>query len=327
MKRLPVLFAAAALGLGCPAVAEEPVVFGEIEIVVPPADKPDPNPRMHRLSPLRESLQQRATTEAAELGFDTVPLAEQTGLYGERYLVGAMGPDGGVFYVVPFLAPYAGMRGERPWDLVRHVGGEERVTACRFVLTASKLPEPSRLARGNELTALFPGPDCQPQEFDREIQAEYRASLAADGYAVFSRSEEFGEARAMLVELPNRYDSAFDIERALDLAAGERSVIRSMALFPFRPQQGFADLSDGARLYFHKRFSMGKANPRICVVEGVSWEQARSIAKRRDEGPLGRFCEDAFEAQEETSRERYRKKMEGMPPPVIRVSPVRKTDR
>ena len=327
MNRLALFLAVSTLGPGCQAAAEEPVVFGEVEIVVPPAAKPDPNPRMNRLSPLRESLQKRATAEAAELGFDTVPLAEQTGLQGERYLVGAMGPDGGVFYVVPFLAPYAGPRGERPWDMVRHVGGEDRVTACRFVLTASELPEPSRLARGNELTALFPGPDCQTQEIDREIQAEYRASLAADGYAVFSRSEQVGEARAMLVELPNRYDSDFDVERALDLAAGERSIIRSMALFPFRPQQGFAELSDGARLYFHKHFSMNRADPRICVVEGVSWEQARSIAMRQDEGPLGRFCEDTFTAQEEASRERFRKKMEGKPPPVIRVSPVKKSNR
>lgn len=327
MKRRALILAVSTLGMGCQAAAEGPVVFGEVEIVVPPADTPDPNPRMNRLSPLRENLQQRAAAEAAELGFETVPVAEQTGLQGERYLVGAMGPDGGVFYVVPFLAPYAGPRGERPWDMVRHVGGEDRVTACRFVLTASKLPEPSRLARGNELTALFPGPDCKPQEFDREIQAEYRASLAADGYAVFSRSEQVGKAQAMLVELPYRYDSDFDVERALDLAAGERSIIRSMALFPFRPQQGYAELSDGSRLYFHKRFSMGRANPRICVVEGVTWEQARSIAKRQDEGPLGQFCDDAFEAQAKASKERFRKKMEGEPPPVIRVSPVKTSNR
>ena len=164
--------------LSVPALARGPITFGKVEVDVPHARQAERDPRSNRLAPLRESLQQRAAAEAAVLGFDTIPVAEQTGRRGELYLLGAMGPDGGVFYLVPFLGSFAGPDDDDPWTAVRTVNGADKVTACRFMLTAADLPEPGRFARGNELTALFPGADCERQEIDRKVQAEWRASLA-----------------------------------------------------------------------------------------------------------------------------------------------------
>jgi hypothetical protein len=123
--------------------------------------------------------------------------------------------------------------------------------------------------------------------------------------------------RAWLIELSDDRSLEFDVEKALDVAAGDRKIVSSMALFPFDEMMGVADLDSGDRLFFYDNIFERSSDPRVCVVEGIAWKEFATWRKGRGKGPLRDWCDEALRAQSGAASDRMRKKWEGKPGPTV----------
>ncbi|MHA6318287.1 hypothetical protein ACXYN8_11580 [Altererythrobacter sp. CAU 1778] len=311
---------------GCEAHANDGVTYKSVDVVVPPAEVADPNPKMNRLGPISDHLEENARLAAQEMGIEATSYSTQIGPRGDYLLSAAMGPGGGVFYIAPFLGPYPGPDGHDPWDSVTIKGGAEIVAVCRIVVIRNA-DTPLRAAKFEDFVANWPDHKCHEQEIDTEQQALFDERLAKNGYSVFRETTIPDEGRAWLIELPEGDNSEFDVEKALDLAAGNRRVVSSMVLFPFQRQMGVADLDDGTRLFFYDRTIERTYNPRVCVVQGIEWKRFAIWRYSRGESSLNQWCDEALRAQTEMTRERMRQSWKGKPSPVIQTRPTHSSKR
>ena len=311
---------------GCAARADDGVTYESVDVGVPPAEIADPNPKMNRIGPLSDHLEDNARLAAEEIGIEAVSYSAQIGPRGDYLLSAAMGPGGGVFYIAPFLGPYPGPDGHDPWASVTMKGGAEVVAVCRIVVIRNP-DTPLRAAKFEDFVVDWPDHECKEQQIDMEQRALFDERLAKTGYSVFRETTIPHEGRAWLVELPEGDNSEFDVEKALDLAAGDRRVVSSMALFLFQREMGVAHLDDGTRLFFYDKAIERTYNPRVCVVQGIEWREFATWTNLRGNGPLEQWCEEALRAQTEMTRERMRKSWEGKPGPLIRTTPLSSANR
>lgn len=306
---------------GCAVRAEEGVTWQSVEEVVPPAEITDSNPRAGRLGPLRDQLEEKARLAAEDLGIEGVPYSAQIGPRGEYLLSAAMGPGGGVFFIAPFLGPYPGPSGHDPWVSVTVNDGVEVVAVCRIVVIRDP-STPYRAAKFEDFMNNWPDYECNEQEIDMEQRAQFDERLVKSGYSIFRETTMPDGGKAWLVELPDGDNSEFDVEKALDLVAGDRRIVSSMALFPFDRTMGVADLGDGTRLFFYDRPFERSPDPRVCIVQGIAWNEFASWRHSRGDSSLQQWCDDAMRAQTDLARERMRNSWEGEPGPVIRTTPL-----
>ena len=306
---------------GCAARTKDGVTYENVDVVVPPAEIADPNPKMNRLGPLGDQLEENARLAAEEMGIEAVSYSAQIAPRGRYLLSAAMGPGGGVFYIAPFLGPYPGPDGHDPWASVTLKSGAEVVAVCRIVVLRN--PDiPFRAAKFEDFVADWPDHDCKKQQIDMEQRTLSNERLAKTGYSVFRETTIPDAGRAWLVELPEGDNSEFDIEKALDQVAGHRQIVSSMALFPFEKTMGMADLDDGTRLFFYDKTFERSVDPRVCVVQGITWTEFATWRSSSGQGALGQWCDEALRAQTEISRDRMIKSWEGMPAPEIRTVPI-----
>lgn len=305
----------------CTARADDSVTYEKVDVVVPSAKIADPNPKMNRLGPLSDHLEENARLAAEEMGIEAVSYSAQIGQRGDYLLSAAMGPGGGVFYIAPFLGPYPGPDGHDPWASVTIKGGAEVVPVCRIVVIRS-LDTPLRAAKFEDFVVDWPDHECNEQQLDMKQRATFNERLAKTGYSVFRETMIPHEGRAWLVELPEGDNSEFDLEKALDLAAGDRRVVSSMPLFLFHRKMGVANLDDGTRLFFYDKTTERTYNPRVCIVQGIEWKEFATWTNLHGNGSLEQWCKEALRAQAEMTRERMRKSWESEPGPVIQSTPT-----
>lgn len=311
---------------GCAAQADDGVTYESVDVVVPPAEVADPNPRMGRLKPLRDQLEENARIAAADLGIEAVSYSAQIGSRGEYLLSAAMGPSGGVFFIAPFLGPYPGSDGHDPWASVNATDGRDVVAVCRIIVIRNP-DTPLRAAKFEDFVVDWPDHDCNEQQIDIEQRAIFDERLARTGYSVFRESTMLDAGRAWLIELPDGDNSEFDVEKALDLVGGTRRIVSSMALFPFDQRMGVADLNDGTRLFFYDKTIERTYNPRVCVVQGIEWNEFATWRNTRGDGSLKQWCDGVLRAHTEMTRERMRKKWEAEPGPIIQTRPIQSSNR
>ena len=311
---------------GCAARADDGVTYESVDVVVPPAEIADPNPKMNRIRPLSDHLEENARLAAEEMGIEAVSYSAQIGPRGDYLLSAAMGPGGGVFYIAPFLGPYPGPDGHDPWANVTMKGGAEVVAVCRIVVTRNS-DTPLRAAKFEDFVADWPDHECNEQQIDVEQRSLFDEQLATSGYSIFSETTTPDGGRAWIVELADGDNSQFDVEKALDLIGGNRRIVSSMALFPFDQKMGMADLDDGTRLFFYDETIERTYDPRVCIVQGITWDEFGTWRNTRGDGSFQQWCDEALRAHTIMTRERLRKKWENEPGPIIQTRPIQSPNR
>ncbi|MBH5323320.1 hypothetical protein [Aurantiacibacter sediminis] len=306
--------AASLIACSAPVATAQESAFEEITL--PAAPDPD-EPRQGRVPQIYELLYERAAEDARAMGDEEpIPYAMQVGYQAESYLVGAISPGGGVFYVAPFLGPYPSGNID-PWERAIVEDGQVRFDACRFEIIPDSLPGNRRFAKVGEITSLWPDPlTCELQEEAGEpADLPENAQPYDDGYEMRAETGEPDGARAAIVVHPGNVHSRFNADAALDLYLDGREVAWSMALPIARWTSAVAELTDGTRIYL--------ANPsqelaRICIFEGVDWATFRSFAGGADH-PLRSWCDAGLSEH----RAEYMQRLMEDPPPRIVAEPLR----
>ncbi|APE27036.1 hypothetical protein BMF35_a0207 [Aurantiacibacter gangjinensis] len=276
--------------------------------------------KQQRFSTLRDELRTRALQEAADLGEAPVGFGEQIGHRGDRLLIGAVGPQGGVFYAIPFFGEFPGPDGDDPWTMLRQDGVRDVFDACRFTIRADDLPAPHRFADRWRFTNLWADPNtCVPQMAGDTTPIDPHRP----GYRIFRHNAEVEPGiHLAVVELPDGYSSDFNPDTALDTYAGARTITRSMALPLFGWHSGFADLADGARLFIYAEAHEWESAA-ACVIEGLDWQRFREFDRPRTaRDPLREWCRGVLSQHRQAMRQRRAERFRSMPPPVIQTTPV-----
>ena len=304
-------FAILALSAGCEASPSEAVSYDEIEFRLPqieqvPANRPVSESYNARLRLLLNDLEKKAVGEIRAQGLEPVVERGQAGDRGQKILLYVASPERAVGYILPFFG------------LVQ----SDIISGCRFEFDTDDLKFLPRAGSYYTLASLWPGENCEPPNPDMTAISEFREQLAHDGYRAFTDTEIDHGQRAAVIEQPESRDGDFDIEAALDLYAGANDpIIQSVALPMFGWRSGRADTVSGRRLYYLDSEPQLQPGRRICIVEGVSWDEIREWNRREKSHPLKSFCDTELRRQSDAHSARLRESYRDSPPP--RIDPMR----
>lgn len=297
----------------CQVAASEPVTYEQVE-----KDLSRSNSRQSVNAAYSSVLDElgREATEAVNandvkaIGYEgSLSLTIEGQMYSSAYLLnGAVNPNGGIFFLLPDL--YAARESQREREINRN---DDRVTidVCRIEINFDKLPRPSRLANG--MGNLLPLPSCEVEAMEPEQQTRLNDRWLKSGYTLYRAENLQGRVKAALIEntAATGRTTFFDVDAALDFYAAERTVELSFQYGSGVKSTGFADLTDGTRLFFFNENFDDQAD-RVCVIEGVDWQDFTRFDEANFDHPAKGFCQKAMLDQAQDAKVRATQNPRGM---------------
>jgi hypothetical protein len=226
---------------------------------------------------LTEQLKRRAAAEARDGRLEPVVSLNPAGPRGERYLISAVTPTKGVFYISE-VGPYP--MGPGPAVIVRR----GQIDACRIEISWDRLPG-GAYAPGTEWAAVkagFPDISCKPfAGAPPSKAAEWRQRSESALYTIAGRAAGAGLKVALVREhwagRLEHLDQPFDGGRAVAALAGpDTRILRATALFD---DDAFYVETAGGRTFMGIPHRPGR--DMSCIVEGLRWQEIASAQRPR----------------------------------------------